>query len=101
MCSRTGRVPQSEQFTTSSPLKFSQTKLYCCVLRQWMEPLHLLVRQYSCFSPLLLVLPVYVILLITLREFALGMSLHVTSGSLFGVTIQRRDGGHTLSFWAY
>lgn len=64
---------QALMCSCSAPLTFSETKLYCA-LRQGMEPFHLCMRQYPCFSfalvLALLVLPVYVILLITLWEFA-------------------------------
>lgn len=57
---------------SGAALRFSQTKLYCA-LCQGMEPFHLCVRQYPCFSfalvLALLVLPVYVILC-TLWELA-------------------------------
>lgn len=58
---------------SSCRLKFSQTKLYCCVLRQGMEPFHGCMPQKSCFL-LLLFLPVYVIILVTFSEFTLFSS---------------------------
>lgn len=48
-------VPASDVFPRVSrpPLKFSETKLYCALLRG-MERFHGCVRQYLCFFPLLL-----------------------------------------------